>query len=109
MHRGILKGADDAATQYFRKHSETSLREQFLPIVKKTTDQTGVTASYKSMTKKVGGLSSLLNTESLDVDEYVTEQALDGLFTIVAQEEARIREDPIARTTDLLKKVFGSQ
>lgn len=104
---GILKGGDDAATQYFRKHSEAGLREEFLPIVKKTTEKTGVTSSYKSMTKKVGAFGGLLNTKSLDVDEYVTEQALDGLFAIVAQEEARIRKDPIARTTDLLKKVFN--
>ena len=59
------------------------------------------------MTKQVGGLGGLFNTKSLDVDDYVTDKTLDGLFTILAQEEARIREDPVARSTELLKKVFG--
>jgi len=105
--RGILNGPDDAATQYFRKHSEAGLREQFLPIVKETTAGTGVTSAYKNMTGQLGGLGGMFNTQSLDVDEYVTDKTLDGLFSIVAQEEARIREDPVARSTDLLKKVFG--
>lgn len=105
--RGILNGPDDAATQYFRKHSQAGLREQFLPIVKETTGSAGVTSAYKNMTKQAGALGGLLNTKSLDVDEYVTDKALDGLFTMVAQEEARIRADPVARSTELLKKVFG--
>ena len=105
--RGILEGPDDAASRYFREHSEAALREQFLPIVKETTASAGVTSAYKNMTGKLGGLGGMFNTQSLDVDEYVTDRALDGLFTIVAQEEARIREDPVARSTDLLKKVFG--
>jgi hypothetical protein len=108
--QGILNGPEDAATQYFRKHSESGLRKQFLPIVSETTASTGVTSAYKDMTKQVsGGLSGLIDTKSVDLDEYVTDKALDGLFTMVAQEEARIREDPVARSTDLLKKVFGSK
>ncbi len=106
--QGILYGSEDAATQYFRKHSESELRSQFLPIVSETTASTGATSAYKDMTKQLsGGLSGLIDTNSLDLDEYVTDQALDGLFTMVAQEEARIREDPIARSSDLLEKVFG--
>lgn len=105
--RGILNGPDDAATEYFRKHSQAGLREQFLPIVKETTGGAGVTSAYKNMTKQAGPLGGLLNTKSLDVDEYVTDKALDGLFTVVAEEEARIRADPVARSTELLKKVFG--
>jgi hypothetical protein len=105
--QAILSGPDDAATQYFRKHSESSLQEQFLPIVEKTTADTGVTSAYKEMTKYAGGLTSLFDTDDLDIDQYVTEEALDGLFKMIAIEEARIREDPVARSTDLLKKVFG--
>ena len=105
--RGILEGPEDAATRYFRKHSEAALRTQFLPIVQETTAGTGVTSAYKNMTGKLGGLGGMLNTQSLDVDQYVTDKTLDGLFSIVAQEEARIRKDPVARSTDLLKKVFG--
>ena len=105
--RGILNGPDNAATEYFRKHSASGLRQQFLPIVKGTTASAGVTSAYKNMTAPVAGLGGIFGTKSLDVDEYVTDKTLDGLFSIIAQEEARIREDPIARSTELLKKVFG--
>jgi hypothetical protein len=105
--RGILKGPDDAATQYFRAHAETRLREEFLPIVQEATDSSGVTSAYKEMTKYASGLGGFLKQQSVDVDAYVTEHTLDGLFTVVAQEEKRIREDPVARSSDLLKKVFG--
>ena len=105
--KGILEGPDDAATAYFRKHSESELREQFLPLVEKTTAKAGVTSAYKNMTASMGDLAGMFGTRSLDVDEYVTDKTLDGLFTMVAQEEARIREDPLARSTELLEKVFG--
>lgn len=111
----ILTGTNNAATQYFRKVTETNLFEKFLPVVKKATDQTGVTAAYKKFMAKAGDGSafgsfgrSLLQTESIDVDAYVTNKALDGLFRMVAEEEKRIRENPVARTSDLLKKVFGA-
>jgi hypothetical protein len=111
----ILAGTNNAATQYFRKTTETNLFEKFLPIVKKATDQTGVTAAYKRLMEKAGGGSSfgsfgrsLLGDESVDVDAYVTNKALDGLFKMVAEEEQRIRENPLARTSDLLQKVFGA-
>jgi hypothetical protein len=116
--KGILMGTNNAATQYFRVRTETNLFERFLPIVKKTTDQTGVTAAYKQLLAKAEGGStlgaigsfgkSLLGTEALDVDAYVTNKSLDGLFKMVADEEKRIRENPVARTTDLLKQVFGA-
>src|SRR6266853_2404484 len=113
--KAILTGTKDAATQYFRRTTETNLFERFLPIVKKATDQTGVTSAYKRVMEKSGGGSGLgslgrsfLQTESVDVDAYVTNKALDGLFRMVAEEEKRIRENPVARTSDLLKKVFGA-
>lgn len=105
----ILNGPDDAATQYFRRVSESRLTEKFLPHVKQATDQVGVTSAYKSLTGHAGGmLGGFLKTDSLDVDSYVTHKAMDGLFTYIAKEEQSIRENPAARTTDLLKKVFGS-
>lgn len=104
---GILQGPEDAATQYFRKHSEDALREQFLPIVQQTTSSAGVTSSYQAIMKQLGSYSSFLQPKSLDVDEYVTDEALNGLFEMVAQEEKRIRQDPVARSSELLKKVFG--
>jgi hypothetical protein len=111
----ILIGTNNAATQYFRRTTETNLHEKFLPIVKQATSQTGVTAAYKKlMDKAAGGGSlgswgrSLLGGESMDVDAYVTNKALDGLFKMVAEEEKRIRENPVARTSELLQKVFGA-
>lgn len=106
--RAILTGSNNAATAYFRRTSETNLYSRFLPIVQQATAQTGVTRAYKNMTAKAGFLGSLLGPEASDLDAYVTRKALDGLFLKVAEEEKRIRENPVARTTDLLQKVFGS-
>ena len=113
--KAILTGTNNAATQYLRKTTETNLFAKFLPIVKKATDQAGVTAAYKRLMEKVdaGKLfgsfgRSLLGAESVDMDAYVTNKALDGLFKMVADEEQRIRENPAARTSALLQKVFGA-
>ena len=104
----ILQGDDDAATQYFRSHSGEKLKGKFLPIVKDATNSVGVTSSYKKLTDKLGFLSSYMDTDKLDLDDYVTNKAMDGLFLMVAAEEKKIRENPVERTTELLKKVFGS-
>ncbi len=106
--KAILKGPDDAATQYFRKTSEAKLKERFLPIVQAATDEAGVTSAYKKLIQKAGPAARFLGTETTDLDGYVEGKAVDGLFKMIAAEEKRIREDPVARTTDLLKKVFGS-
>jgi hypothetical protein len=105
--RGILDGPNDAATQYFREHNEARLTDAILPIVQDTTARTGVTSSYKQMTGKLGFLSQFTDPETLDLDRYVARKTLDGLFLKLAQEEKRIREDPVARSTELLKKVFA--
>lgn len=106
--KAILTGPSDAATQYFRKTSETQLYEQFLPIVRTATAKTGVTAAYKNLLQQAGPVASFLGTDAGDLDGYVTKKLLDGLFKMVAVEEKNIRENPVARTTDLLKKVFGT-
>lgn len=110
--KAILTSTNNAATAYFRRTSTTNLYERFLPIVRAATEQAGVTAAYKKMTEKAsfGGFSasSLLGQNSADLDGYITRKALDGLFVKVGQEEERIRENPAARTTDLLQKVFGA-
>jgi len=111
--RAILTGTNNAATQYFRRTSETNLFDRFQPIVKKATEATGVTRTYKQMMEKASGFgggfgASLLGKDSTDIDRYVTTKALDGLFVKIAEEEKRIRENPVARTTDLLQKVFGA-
>ncbi len=120
--KSILTGPNDAATQYFQRTTQTNLYARFYPIVKTATEQTGVTAAYKSMvekvnvgglTQKLGGLGSaisgtLLDNQTLDLDAYVTNKALDGLFKMVADEEKQIRQNPVARTTELLQTVFGA-
>jgi len=115
--KSILTGTNNAATQYFRRVTETNLFIRFHPVVTNATQQVGVTAFYKRMTAQVGsgsslgglfGAKGLIKTDDLDVDNYVTGKTLDGLFTMVAEEEKRIRENPVARTTDLLQKVFGA-
>ncbi len=105
--KGILNGPDDAATKYFRRTSGEKLVDQFLPVVEKSTEQVGVTSSYKQMVDKLGFMSKFIDTESLDIDRYITSKAIDGLFLMVAKEEKLIRENPAARTTELLKKVFS--
>lgn len=115
--RSILAGPEDAATQFFRRTTQTNLHAKFYPIVQKATDQVGVTAQYKQMMNKLlaadalGGVFRKPSTTTLgaaDIDAYVTDKALDGLFKMVAEEEKNIRTNPLARTSDLLQKVFGS-
>jgi hypothetical protein len=108
--KAILTGPDDAATQYFRKTSEGQLTEKMLPIVKQATAKTGVTAAYKQLMQYGGSFTQFMGQKnSVDLDGYVTGKALDGLFKMVAAEEKNIRENPVARSTDLLKKVFGAK
>ena len=107
--QAILNGPEDSATRYFRGQSEEQLTQRFLPLVKQATDQAGVTAAYKALIGQAGGLlGGFMNMDGLDVDQYVTGKAMDGLFKYIAIQEKQIRENPTARTTDLLKKVFGS-
>jgi hypothetical protein len=105
--RNIVRGPDDAATRFFRRTSEERLREKFLPIVERFTEQVGVTAQYKAMMRQAGPVAQLAGRDATDIDGYITQKALDGLFLLMADEERRIRRDPVARTTDILRKVFG--
>jgi hypothetical protein len=105
----ILNGPDDAATRYFERTSSDDLTARFLPIVDKATDEVGVTRKYKDFTDSLGPATNLMDMRALDLDAYVTEKGLDGLFLVLAREEKKIRENPAARTTEILKKVFGSE
>ncbi len=106
--RKILDGRDDAATLYFQKKTSTQLQEAFKPIVNQAMSEIGVTQAYKSVDRKIRALP-FTKSLSFDLDEYVTDKALDGLFLMLAEEEKKIRQDPAARVTDLLKKVFAKQ
>jgi hypothetical protein len=105
---GILRGPDDAATQYLRRTAGTELARRFTPIVDAKMREVGVTRLYGEMVAQLDALP-VLPRPNLDLTEYVTSRAVDGLFVVVSDEEARIRRDPAARTTELLKKVFGSR
>lgn len=107
--RGILGGGNDAATRYFQRVSSDSLRQKILPIVQNATAGVGVTQSYKQLTAQAGPLLQMAGKTTPDLDAFVTEKALEGLFTTIAAEEARIRENPAARGTELLKRVFGNR
>lgn len=104
--RKILDGGDDAATRYFREKTEDRLGQTFKPIVHSTMSEVGVTGNYQDLEAKVKSIpfAGSLNT---DLDQYVTGEALDGLFLMLAEEERKIRNDPAARVTDILKEVFG--
>ena len=102
----ILKGSDNAATEYFRQNSSEQLINAFLPIVKEATNSSGVASSYKLLVDNLGSMSSLLGTSPPDLDTFVAQKAIDGLFIRIAEQEKLIRENPAARTTDLLKQVF---
>jgi hypothetical protein len=123
--RGILTGGDHAATDFFRRVAGDALTARIRPIVAKATDRVGVTQRYKALTStsgegalggmlgSLGGLggdkASAGKASPLDLDDYVTAQTLDGLFTVIGEQEQSIRRNPAARTTELLKKVFGSR
>jgi hypothetical protein len=106
--RKILQGRDNEATLYFRDKTSGRLHELFKPIVRTAMSEVGVTRSYQELDTKVRSIP-FAERLSFDLDEYVTNKALDGLFFMVAEEERKIRQDPAARITDLLRKVFGSQ
>lgn len=107
--RKILGGGDTAATEYFRGKTQKKLYDEFRPAVSASMDNVGVTRSYKKMVGKYSALPLAGRTESVDLDHYVTTKALDGLFYMLGQEEKKIRTDPAARVTDLLKTVFGGK
>jgi hypothetical protein len=102
----ILKGNDTAATDYFKGKTYNKLFTAFKPEVSASMNEVGVTRAYKSMIDRYQSIP-FMRAESLDLDRYVTGESLDGLFYMVGQEEKKIRTDPAARVTDLLRQVFG--
>jgi hypothetical protein len=106
--KNILNGRDDEATLYFKDKTYTRLQEIFEPVVKESMGEVGVTRTYQDLSAKVKKIP-FADSLSLDLDQYVTAGALNGLFQMLAEEEKKIRSDPAARVTDLLKKVFGNK
>jgi hypothetical protein len=103
---GILNGGDTAATEYFRRRTSTELQTRFQPIVIIKMEEVGVYRLYEDLVSTYNMLP-VEKPEAVDLDDYITERTVDGIFSILEEEELKIREDPAARTTDLLRKVFG--
>jgi hypothetical protein len=102
----ILNGGNTAATEYFKSKTSSKLFDAFKPDISKSMNEVGVTKAYKDMMGRYTTLVPFAKMESLDLDTYVTKKSLDGLFYEVGQEETKIRTNPAARTTELLKRVF---
>ncbi len=103
----ILNGGNTAATEYFKSKTSTQLFDAFKPDISQSMNEVGVTKAYKAMTDRYTAMMPFAKVESLDLDRYVTNKSLDGLFYMVGQEETKIRTNPAARTTELLRKVFA--
>ena len=103
----ILKGKDTAATNYLRQKTSLSLHDKFKPVILSATQKVDVTKYWNPLITTYNKLP-FVDRLNPDLDEYITQKALSGLFYLVSQEEVKIRKDPAARVTDLLKKVFGN-
>ncbi|GGC00987.1 hypothetical protein GCM10007205_07790 [Oxalicibacterium flavum] len=104
--KNILTGGETSVTEFFRGKTSASLTTKFLPIVKKITDGNGLSAQYNTLMSKAN--ASGLTKENATVEDYVTQRALDGLYTIIADEEKAIRADPVGTGSAILGKVFGA-
>jgi uncharacterized protein DUF4197 len=104
--RRILGGGDTAATEYFKAKTTAPLASEFRPIVEASMREVGVTRQYAELYRRAQAIP-FLNVEAYDLDRYVVTRALDGLFHVVGEEEKKIRTDPAARVTELLREVFG--
>ncbi|BCR04372.1 hypothetical protein DESUT3_14410 [Desulfuromonas versatilis] len=103
---GILNGGDTAATEYFRSRTADTLRSRFKPIVAQKMGEVGLYQQYNQLSASYNALP-FVTTPAVSIDDYVTGKGLDGLFTVLGQEEQAIRRDPAARTSELLQKVFS--
>ena len=105
--KGILTGGETAATEYFRRTTRDPLHKRFLPIVKKATARVQLAQRYEQFADNAVTVG-MLKKEDANLDEYVTQKALDGLYLMVAEEEKKIRKDPVGTGSSIIKKVFGA-
>lgn len=107
----ILRGGERAATDLLRDRTQAALRQRFAPIVSKATEQVALTNAWRPLASAYNTATLLTGGKAVDPDlnAYVTDKAIDGLFVLLADEEKKIRQDPVARTTALLQKVFAAQ
>ncbi len=104
----ILKGKDDAATNFLKRTTTAQLRAKFKPVIGNSLDKVNATKYYGNLVNTYNKIP-LVQKVNPDLNDYATTKAIDGLFVLIAKEEKNIRKNPIARTTDLLKKVFSQQ
>jgi Protein of unknown function (DUF4197) len=105
--KDVLAGGDDAVTRFFRGKTEARLTQLFLPVVKKQTDRLAVSVQYNKLAAKAAGAGLVKGAEA-QIETYVTREALDGLYLLVAEEERKIRRDPGAAAGALARKAFGA-
>jgi len=103
----ILRGGDDSVTQFFKAKTASDLAERFLPIVRKVTDRSGLAQQYNALAGQ-GASLGLVKPEQATVERYVTQKALDGLYTMIAEEEKKIRANPVAAGSEIIRRVFGA-
>lgn len=103
----ILNGPENAATEYFKKNTSEQLSNLFKPTIESSLNQVGTTKYYNDLTAQIADIPFVGQSINMDLPDYVTGEALNGLFSMIAVEEKKIRENPAARTTDLLKQVFS--
>jgi hypothetical protein len=104
----ILNGGDTAATHYLREKTFSPLKSQFMPVVKEAINKVKVTSYWTPLATAYNKLPGV-KKQNPDLNDYVCTKAINGLMTLIADEEAKIRKDPLAQVTDLLKKVFGKK
>ncbi len=104
--KNILTGGETSVTDFFREKTSSQLSIKFLPIVKKVTDRSNLSAQYNSVMGKVGKLGA--DQQAATVEGHVTQRALDGLFTMIGEEEKAIRQDPLGSGSKIIGKVFGA-
>lgn len=105
--KGILTGGEDSVTQYFKRTSTEQLTQKFTPIVQSATKKVQLADQYNQFAGKAAS-SGLIDKKDADLDGYVTQKAMDGLFIMIAEEEKKLRANPVGASSDLLKKVFGA-
>lgn len=103
---GILKGKEDAATTYLMRTTSSKLKSEFMPVIEEALEKVDATRYYSEIVNSYNRIPGVKKLNP-DLNEYATDKAIEGLFTLVAEEEANIRENPGARTTELLRKVFS--
>lgn len=105
--KAVLTGGNDAATQYFKKTTSEPMAEKFLPIVKKATENVQMAQQYNKFAE-MGSKFGIIKKDQVNLEQYVTQKTLDGVYLMMAKEEAAIRQDPIGQASSILKKVFGA-